>query len=478
MKSSKYIICFSAGSLILYSVLVLVFAPDFTFPNSPTQQMKLVYTAGRILLGVILFVFFIHLLLNRISKKMLLALGAVGVLVRILLAFSSPIMEDDFYRYLWDGAVTANFINPYEYSPESARTGESMDSSDAELLRNLSSEAGTVYERINHPQIRTIYPAVAQTVFAFSYVIKPWSVTVFKLIALFIDLITGYLLILLLRRLNLRVELSLIYWLNPLVIQEFFNGAHMDFIIFPFLLFSVLLLLKGKNSAAVIFLALAVGVKIWPVVFLPFYLQKKFKDWKTTVLLSLQFAGTVFILYLPVLVTKLDSSLGFIRYAGNWYNNDALFRLMTVAFRWFADTLGIANHCSHCNARFIIAAIYLLILMYLFIKFKPDVRSFIKTISLAVILIFLITPTQFPWYYTWLLPLIVVSPRISILLYVVFLPLYHWAQYWEGIVYIEHLPILILFILEVKGKIFKNLFDKRDLLELSESDVSKTYISG
>ncbi|MGD8306390.1 MAG: hypothetical protein PVF17_07030, partial [Ignavibacteria bacterium] len=75
---------------------------------------------------------------------------------------------------------------------------------------------------------------------------------------------------------------------------------------------------------------------------------------------------------------------------------------------------------------------------------------------LIVAVLYLISPTQFPWYYTWIVPLLVIRPKISLLLYPLFLPLYQIKYLSEYIVYIEHIPILLLFILETKGVIWKD----------------------
>ncbi|MBA4207891.1 MAG: hypothetical protein C0457_23155 [Polymorphum sp.] len=44
----------------------------------------------------------------------------VGLLLRVLMLWSVPALEDDFHRYLWDGAVAANGFNPYGVVPAAA----------------------------------------------------------------------------------------------------------------------------------------------------------------------------------------------------------------------------------------------------------------------------------------------------------------------------------------------------------------------
>jgi len=75
--------------------------------------------------------------------------------------FTAPILEDDYYRYLWDGAVTANALNPYAYSPQQVLKGTDIPVE----LTQLAEESGEVIHSINHPEIRTIYPPIAQAFF-------------------------------------------------------------------------------------------------------------------------------------------------------------------------------------------------------------------------------------------------------------------------------------------------------------------------
>jgi hypothetical protein len=92
-------------------------------------------------------------------------------------------------------------------------------------------------------------------------------------------------------------------------------------------------------------------------------------------------------------------------------------------------------------------------------KTHQDKLEFFYKALLIVAVLYLISPTQFPWYYTWMVPLLAVRPKASLLLYPLLLPLYHLKILSDYIIYIEHIPILILFILEIKGIIWKDWFN-------------------
>jgi hypothetical protein len=82
--------------------------------------------------------------------------------------------------------------------------------------------------------------------------------------------------------------------------------------------------------------------------------------------------------------------------------------------------------------------------------------DFCRRCLMAIAALFLLSPTQFPWYYTWMLPLLAVSPRLSLLLLTFLLPLYYLRFYFVSLdnvglfdnwlVWIEYVPVWILLV--------------------------------
>lgn len=52
------------------------------------------------------------------SARLLIIVFGLAILYRALLVFAPPTLSDDVYRYVWDGRVQANQINPYAYAPD------------------------------------------------------------------------------------------------------------------------------------------------------------------------------------------------------------------------------------------------------------------------------------------------------------------------------------------------------------------------
>ena len=94
--------------------------------------------------------------------RLLFLVGVVGLLLRLAMVGSGPMLEDDFYRYLFDGAMTANGHNPYSHAPRTVLEGTRDHVPDD--VRALGARSGVVGHRINHARLRTVYPPVAQGV--------------------------------------------------------------------------------------------------------------------------------------------------------------------------------------------------------------------------------------------------------------------------------------------------------------------------
>jgi hypothetical protein len=443
--------------LISYSIYILLKSPDLAPHLKPYPDQIVPYVSFKMILGLFFLIAILSLGKIQNNKFWLFVIIVTGLISRVILIPSVPVLEDDYYRYLWDGAVTAHGYNPYIYSPFDAIGMNDSDVPDA--LHNLSAESGEIIKNINHPHIRTIYPLLSQITFAAAYLISPWEYWGWKVLLFIFDLLLLVGLLKTLKHLQLPLFFITIYWLNPIVIHEFFNSGHMDLPALLFVAVSLFLLLKQRMMLSVICLALAVGFKLWPIVLLPLILRNVWRDRKALIRLSGIFAVIVFILFLPVLLSGLDDSLGFIKYAGKWINNSAFYTIYQWLVQEFVTLSQINVSCLSCINRWGIFIIYVVLCAFI-LKKRPETNlQFLNMAFLIVAALFLISPTQFPWYYTWMVPLLVIRPKVSLLIYPLLLPLYQ-LQYLGGyIVYIEHIPILILFMLEMKGVIWKDQFN-------------------
>jgi alpha-1,6-mannosyltransferase len=236
---------------LAYSVYILIESPELAKINNPTTTQIVSLVSFKIILGVYFFIAVINIK-KILDKRIWLPLIVfVGLVSRVILIPSTPVLEDDFYRYLWDGAVIANGINPFKYSPLEV---EKDSLQVLEELIHLKNKSGEVFENINHRHIRSIYPMFAQATFGAAYFISPWQTWAWKLVLFLFDILLLFILFRLLKYLKLPLIFISFYWLNPIVLHEFYSAAHMDLLALPFVILSLFFVIKKKSTIAIILL--------------------------------------------------------------------------------------------------------------------------------------------------------------------------------------------------------------------------------
>lgn len=361
-----------------------------------------------------------------ISRRTLLGIWGVTVLLRLIAICGEPIHENDFYRYLWDGQVSISGTNPYRYAPEMATK--------LQVLSELREENSDFHSRIGHPEIPTIYPPVAQGVFALSAVLFGWSVMGLKGIILCFDLGIVLLLIAILRKLGKNPGWVILYAWNPLVVKEFANSVHYDAVPVFFCLLALWFALSDlstirKSLWVGITLALGTMAKYFAILFLPVLLFaiarekggrisiKSTKLWTgCAVFVAVVVAGFVpFFLWNDVGVSGVFA--GLLTYTERWQYSPGIFALIERMLAYF----GCEAH--FISAKIIVALILGVIALWIALIPTRDGRHLSEKCFCIVSALFVLSPTVFPWYYCWVLAFAIFKPRFSWLLLGALLPL-------------------------------------------------------
>jgi len=117
---------------------------------------------GLILAGLAWFLFILIIRKTTLSGKALFGfLLLMGLALRVMFFSSTPVYENDYLRYLWDGSVTASGEDPYRFSPtEVFEAGKAGARSVPDLTRLAiqSNEADYITGDINSPNLTTRLP--------------------------------------------------------------------------------------------------------------------------------------------------------------------------------------------------------------------------------------------------------------------------------------------------------------------------------
>lgn len=365
-----------------------------------------------------------------------------AVLFRAVMLWSNPIQEDDFYRYLWDGKVVASGLNPYRFAPqviESVREGNDSLQPYSQIVKADPAMA-VVLARVNHPDVPTIYPPLAQGVFALAAFVAPGNLQGLRLVFLAFDVGLGVVVITLLQRVAISPVYVLIYAWSPLVIKETLNSAHYDVVPTFFFIGSLWLALQGKTLLAHGSLALAILGKVYPLLFLPLLLRRTWQlHGRVWALSGLIVTVVVIVLgYVPFLTAGSLLWQGTQAFAERWQTNSALFPFLAqlVGERWLANTIVVL---------LLGGAVITVLVRY----DLQDEREFLWSVFLLLGALFLLSPVGNPWYLLWLIPLLCVFPLRSWLLLSGLLGLYYLSFYFiyhrtpetfRWVLWLEYIP--------------------------------------
>ncbi len=357
-----------------------------------------------------------------------LLIVVLGLAARLAVFASEPILEDDYQRYLWDGAVTASGHSPFALAPEDARRLDQQSP-----LGGLAAGASVVISRINHSDLKTIYPPVAQGAFALAHVLSPFSLTSWRVVLLALDLATLGLILLLLRETGRSPLWAALYWWNPLVIKELFNSAHMDAVVLPFVLGSLLLTARKRCVLAAASLAFAVGAKIWPALLLPLVLRPLVADPRKLAGALLIFGGLCALWAAPILLGGLDDRSGFTAYLANWQTNSALFPMFAQGTAAVFDALSLPVAAAAPVTRTTIALALGAVALWLSFKPLGSADDLMGRASLLIAALVLLSPAQFPWYAVWFAPFLAFRPWTGFLVLTATAPLYYLSFYFTAL---------------------------------------------
>lgn len=176
--------------------------------------------------------------------------------MRLVMVFSTPIQELDYYRYLWDGESVLVGVSPYKYSPQQVLCASTESARGAHELGRLvelcesNPRAAAIASRVHYGELPSIYPPVSLAVFAVSVATTPASasvdtaVMVLKWWIVLFDVGIIFLLRSLLIAARFSVDWTVAYAWCPLTMKEFANSGHLDAIAVFFMLGAVVILTR------------------------------------------------------------------------------------------------------------------------------------------------------------------------------------------------------------------------------------------
>jgi alpha-1,6-mannosyltransferase len=419
---SLFIFCISAIALGLLSQHLPFFNPVIRYSALFIVTSLFFFLLCRVLPDV------------EIREKKLLILLLLAVFIRASYLTGQVIGSDDVYRYIWDGKLQSNGINPYMFAP------------DSHAFDNLRSSLFPA--SVNHPGLRTLYFPFSEWIFFSAYQISSESIWGLKLLLLISEIVSLYGILLLLKRLKQPLKYSLLYAFCPLPVFQFAVDCHLDGFGLPLLIFGILLYLNGKVGLSSLLFGLSISVKPITAVLVPIIFINE-PGWKNRIKVLLIPLSVVFLQFVPYLQAT-DPFNGLFEYARNWSFNGAIFEILNMYFE------------DNQKSRLLCAVLLMPILVLVLFSKKP----FHQKIFYSFFFVLLFSPVVHPWYVAWIAVLIPIARNWSGILYTGLVSLtcftilnYRLQGIWSQnpvFLVIEYIPVTAfavyeLFFLETRG---------------------------
>lgn len=356
--------------------------------------------------------------------------------------FVPSLLSDDVFRFLWDGHVSLSGMDPYAHAPSSPAVAGLRD---------------VWWSRINHAEIPTVYPPVAQFVFALTdgAFHHPLS---FKALALGVHVALVYKL-----TSSASPRAALAFGLNPLALMESALGAHLDVLVGAGVLVFALSLRDERFVRAAVACLVAVGLKLIGLLFLPLLYFRRAKVAALTLVMAV-------LLLVPVARAGYadDEVSGLSHYAGRWEGNAGPYRwvegimragleacfgvspgridvddVFAAPFAWVEGTVldpwkayerekkPVGRRtimATQVLSSFLTRGLLFVCLLGLAVWLGRRKLDPLRSTRFLVFAALLCAPQVHPWYLLWLLPLEAQSRRYS-------------ALVWSAVVLIAYIPL-------------------------------------
>ena len=455
------------GELKKYRFVALIFISVvgyflFAYFLERTEFNKLLF------LWVSLFGCFYFLMKNNTIS--FATLVGITILFRLVFLFAIPNLSQDFYRFIWDGRLILEGLNPYLSLPETfIQQGLKPIAEASELYHGMGEMNGSHYT--NYPPINQLCFLIA-AIFASKSIFG--SVIVLRMIIIFADIGILYFGKKLLEKLNLPIKNIFWYVLNPFIIIEMTGNLHFESLMLFFLVWSLYLLQQKKWIWAAILLACSISVKLIPLLFLPLFYQwfvsfrknsqtsQVFKTCEVYKLIGFYtiVIATTLLLFLPFYSSELINN--YMDSVGLWFRNFEfnasfyyIFREIGYLFRGWNEIAIIGK---------IMPILTILFLGFItFFRKNTSLKQLITAMLFGLSFYYFTTTTMHPWYLATLLILSVFTkyrfPMIWSLVIILSYQAYSNTPWKENLWFVaaEYFVVFLFLIWELNSTSKRNL---------------------
>ncbi|MDG1277667.1 MAG: hypothetical protein P8O16_10325 [Algoriphagus sp.] len=311
-----------------------------------------------------------------------------GLILRISLLFAAPNWSEDYLRFLWDGDLIHNGINPYLKTPSQL---EELGMVTDNAFRNQ------LFDNLNSPDYYSVYPPLNQALFyigaASSYGFVWNGVMTLKAILILGEIGVFFVFLRIFLLSSIPINKLIFYWLNPLVILEISNNLHFEGLVLLFLIGSFYFLITKSLAKSGFFWGISIGMKLLPLMLFSSFLafEKTNKSYTFWIGAFLAFALSFVWLLIDQSWINFFQSLKL--YQGKFEFNASIYYLLREVGFWIKGYNTIDTLTKG------LSGITLIKILYFSWKKRPNSNLELVDLWVLIYLIYLIfQPVVHPWY--------------------------------------------------------------------------------
>ncbi len=321
------------------------------------------------------------------NNKLQISTGSY-VFIFISAVFAPTNLSQDVYRFLWDGKLILNGINPHDFRPrEIINQGSFSGKNWRELYRGM----GTLSQRNYscYPFVTQIYSSIAALVPSFSI-----QVIVLKLlfVGTFLASWSAFKQVLAFFKFNQNT--FHLFWLNPLVLVEGLGNLHFEWVMLCFVILSLHFLLKHKFIPTALFLCLAIQAKLVPLLILPFFVRTL--GWGKSIFLGL--TVVLFVFFSSLIFINSANAGNFLEsialYYGRFEFNSPIYAFYLEYGMWRYYFYPLENYAAYLTQY---ALLFLIATCFYRLKDKSW-ETFCHRLAWALTIYYVFATTVHPWY--------------------------------------------------------------------------------
>ena len=349
------------------------------------------------LIALFFALFFLGFKLMQFEKWNFKFLLVTGLLFRLVFLVATPNLSQDFYRFIWDGELINQGINPYLFTPNGLIENSNFHIPNSKILHEgMGALSARHYSN---------YPPINQLLFGLSAFLGKGSllgnVIWMRILIILADLGVVYYGRKLLQHLNLGQHLIFWYFLNPLIIIELSGNLHFEGIMLFFFIWAMYLISTEHYLKAAPVYAASILVKLVPLLFLPLFLR--YFGLKKSILFYGIVISSLLLCFLPffnhAFFEHYSATIGL--WFSNFEFNAGVYNLVksiSVTFFGAKPWVLIKGYGT-----FIKVAVILLILLMAFFKKHDTLKQLFLSMLLVLGSYYLLSSTMHPWYLSFLL---------------------------------------------------------------------------